>query len=415
MDAVIIGVSTKNDRYDIEYSLDELTNLANTLDINIVKSFYQNLDKPNAKTYLGKGKLEEIKMFLLVNDIKLVIFNDELSPSQLRNNQEILEVECVDRTYIILTIFEKRCQTSTAKMELKLARDFYELPRCDLLRGEESRIGGGGITRGKGETTRELDRRHLMAEINSLQKKLKSIREKNRVTVEKRKKTGIPIVALVGYTNAGKSSTMNTILSYTDNKKEVYAEDKLFATLSTSSRHINYDKFDFILTDTIGFISKMPNYLINSFYSTLEEVRNADLIIHVVDSSTPYINEQIQVVMDTLYLIGANNIPMKFLFNKWDKTIYPDLSVPSYEFLQYSNVTKYNLDNLLQMIKNEFEHSFNIRLFIPYSDGKSISIVESKADIEKKEYQDKGVYFEGTISKDDYFLISKYDLDNLVS
>ena len=413
--AIIVGVSTKEDRYDIKYSLDELKNLAETLDIEVVESFYQNLDKPNAKTYLGKGKLDEIKMYIIVNNIELVIFNDELSPSQLRNNQEILEVECVDRTYIILTIFDERCKTSTARMEIKLARDYYELPRCDLLKGEESRIGGAGKTKGKGETTRELDRRHLQAEIVNLLRKLKDIREKNKKAVEKRKEKGIPIVALVGYTNAGKSTTMNTILDYTDNKKEVYAEDKVFATLSTSSRHILYDKFEFILTDTIGFISKMPNYLINSFYSTLEEVKNADLIIHVVDSSSTYINEQIDVVMNTLYTIGATNIPMKFLFNKWDKTISTEMATPHYEYLHFSNYTKYNLEELLKMIKNEFEHSFDVRLFIPYSDGKTISICESKLNISKKEYQDNGVYFEGTIEKDDYHLVMKYDLDNLVS
>ncbi len=412
---VLIGVSTKDDYYDIEYSLDELKNLIETLDINVKEKFYQKLEKPNAKTYLGKGKLDEIKMYILVNDIKLVVFNDELSPSQLRNNQDILGVECIDRTYIILKIFEDRCSTSTAKMELKLAKDYYMLPRCELLKNEESRIGGGGIVRGKGETTKELDRRHLMQEIINIKKKLTEIRKKNKEAVLKRKKKGVPVVALVGYTNAGKSTTMNSILEYTNNSKEVYAEDKVFATLSTTSRKVIYDNFEFILTDTIGFISKMPPYLINSFYSTLEEVKNANLIIHVVDSSTPYINEQVNVVMNTLYSIGASNIPMKFLFNKWDKTIDDNLQTREYEFIHYSNINKYNLDKLLDSIKNEFVYLFNIKLLIPYTDGKTISIIENKANINKKEYQNNGVYYEGSINKDLYYLVKKYDLDNIVN
>ena len=415
MKCVLVGVSTKNDRYDIEYSLDELTNLVSTLDIQADKIFYQKLDKPNAKTYLGKGKLDEIKMYLLVNDINLVVFNDELTPSQLRNNQEILGVECIDRSYVILTVYEERCQTSMAKLELKLAKDYYMLPRCELLKQEESRIGGGGIVRGKGETTKELDRRHLMSEIISIQRKLKDLREKNKTQVLKRKEKGIPIVALVGYTNAGKSTTMNTILENTNNDKKVYAEDKVFATLSTSSRHVLYDKFEFILTDTVGFISKMPPYLINSFYSTLEEVKNADLIIHVVDSSTNYINEQIQVVMDTLYLIGASNVPMKFLLNKWDKTISEELLINGYEYIPYSNYTKLNLDKLLTSIKNEFDYIFSVKLLIPYKDGKTTSIMESIGKITKKEYRDNGVYIEGTIPKDKYYLVKTYDLDHIIN
>lgn len=415
MKCVLIGVSTKNDRYDINYSLDELTNLVSTLDMQVEKAFYQKLEKPNAKTYVGKGKLDEIKMYLIVNDIQLVVFNDELSPSQLRNNQEILGVECIDRSYVILTIFEERCQTSTAKLELKLAKDYYLLPRCDLLRGEESRIGGGGIVRGKGETTKELDRRHIMSEIVSIKEKLKDLREKNKVAVKKRKEKGVPIVALVGYTNAGKSTTMNTILEYTNNHKTVYAEDKVFATLSTSSRHVEYDGLDFILTDTVGFISKMPAYLINSFYTTLEEVINADLIIHVVDSSTEYINEQINVVMETLGVIGASHIPMKFLLNKWDKTISNEMMINGYDYLPYSNVNKYNLVELLNFIKNEFVYVFDVKLLIPYKDGKAISVMESIGKITKKDYRQDGIYYEGTIKKEAYKEVSKYDLDHIVN
>ena len=283
MRALLVGVTTKNDRYNIDYSLDELKNLAETLDIEVIEKISQNLDAPNPKTYVGSGKLNEIIIAISAYDIDTVIFNDELSPTQLRNCEETLKVSVMDRSYLILKIFEMRAQSKEAKLEIKLAKDLYLLPRIQFLREKESRIGGGASTstRGSGETQRELDKRHLMAEINRIQKELINVKKMKESQIEKRKKNDIPIVALVGYTNAGKSSTMNSILEYTESisSKEVLAKNQLFATLSTFNRKITYNKVSFMLVDTIGFVSKLPHNLVNSFYQTLQEIKNADLII----------------------------------------------------------------------------------------------------------------------------------------
>ena len=250
MRAILVGVSTKNDTYDIEYSLTELENLADALDIKCVYKISQKLDKPNSKTYIGSGKLDEIVIAIHAYDADIVIFNDELSPSQLRNVEDILKIDVMDRSYLILKIFEERATTREAKLEIKLAKCMYMLPRIQFMREKESRSGGASgalSSKGAGETQTELDRRHLMAEINHLQKELEHAKKMKINQIEKRKRNDVPIVALVGYTNAGKSSTMNSILEYIDKEKKVFAKDQLFATLSTYNRKITYQKKDFIL------------------------------------------------------------------------------------------------------------------------------------------------------------------------
>ena len=423
MKALLVGVTTKYDRYDIDYSLDELENLANSLDIDVVGKISQSLDSPNAATYVGKGKIQEIIINIRGNDIDLVIFNDELSPTQLRNISEELDVEVMDRSYLILKIFELRAQSREAKIEIKLAKDLYLLPRIQFMREKQSRIGGGTstATRGAGETQKELDRRHLMSEINHLKDELISIKKMKENQIEKRKRNEIPIVALVGYTNAGKSTTMNTILDYTkknetDETKDVYAKNQLFSTLFTYNRKINYKKIDFMLIDTIGFVSKLPHNLVNSFYNTLQEIKNADFIIHVVDTSTQYINQQINVVIEVLNSIGASDIPSIFLLNKWDKTIYNNLDTPGYKSIRYSNKTKENIDLLLDTIIEEISPSFiHARLLIPYSKGNLVNIIEEKCHINKKTYEETGTYFDVEIPKKIYNLFQEYDLEMMVS
>ena len=412
MKAVLVGVSTEYDIYDISYSLDELSSLADTLGIECVYSFYQNREKPDSKTYIGKGKLEEIKFYLLTNEVDMVIFNDELSPTQLRNVNEILGVECIDRSYLILKIFEGRSKDNVSKLEIKLAYNMYMLPRVEYMKNEESRIGGGGITRGKGETSQELSRRHIFDEINRLNKKLDSILKMKSNQIEKRKKNGIPIVALVGYTNAGKSTTMNTILDNTENDKLVYAQDEFFATLATSNRHIKYNNVEFLLVDTIGFVSKMSPNLVKSFYLTLEEIKNADLIIRVVDSSSKYLELELNTVLNVLYQMNVTNIPQIMLLNKWDKTISNDLFIPNFKNIKYSNVTKLNVSTLLDEITNQIkkEHVY-VKLFIPYEKGDLINLVETKGEILEKKYDDKGAYFECNIHVKFYSKLRDYDLE----
>lgn len=422
MKALLIGITTKYDRYDIDYSLDELQNLAESLDFEIVGKMSQKLDVPNPTYYVGKGKIQEIYLQIVSTRAEILIFNDELSPAQLRNITDELKIEVIDRSYLILKIFELRAQSKESKLEIKLAKDLYLLPRIQFMREKEDRITGGAFnTRGSGETQKELDRRHLMSEINHIKAELEQVKKMKENQIEKRKKNEIPIVALVGYTNAGKSTTMNTLLDYTkenesDEIKDVLSKDQLFSTLFTYNRKIKYNKVNFMLVDTIGFVSKLPHNLVASFYNTLQEIKNADYIIHVVDTSTKYLNQQINVVMDVLNSIGASSIPFMFLLNKWDKTIYPMLETPGYKSIRYSNKTKENIDSLMNTIIEEISPSFiHARLLIPYSKGNLVNLIEEKCQIEKKEYEATGTYYEVEIPKNIYNMLYEYDLDTMVS
>ena len=420
MKAILVGVTTKDDYYDINYSLNELENLANALDIDCVFKVTQKLDKPNSRTYIGSGKLSEIVIAIHAYEPDMVIFNDELSPSQIRNIQETLKIEVIDRSYLILKIFELRAQTKEAKLEIKLAKNMYMLPRIQFMREKESRTGGASgamSNKGAGETQAELDRRHLMAEIYRLQDELVQAKKMKESQIQKRKKNDVPIVALVGYTNAGKSSTMNTILEYINNdEKQVFAKDQLFATLETFNRRITYKKRDFILVDTIGFVSKLPHNLVNSFYQTLQEIKHADYIIHVLDSSSPYINEQLNVVENVLYSLDATTIPTLYLLNKWDQTIDESMGMKDKNFLTFSNKTKLNVNELLENILSEIGPStIHMRVLLPYKEGKLAHILEEKAKIYFKEYQNYGTLYDVELPIKYYSMFYEYDLDNVIS
>jgi len=422
MKALLVGITTKYDRYDINYSLDELENLANSLDIKSIGRITQNLDSPNKSFYIGKGKLNEISLFLLTNECDIVIFNDELTPAQNRNITEALKKEVIDRSFLILKIFELRAMTKEAKLEIKLAKDLYMLPRIQLMHENDDRIGGAGFTKGSGETQKELDRRHLLAEINHLKDELESLSKMKLNQIEKRKRNEIPIVALVGYTNAGKSTTLNTLINklsnneLENNKKNVLAKDQLFSTLHTYNRKLKYNKIEFMLVDTIGFVSKLPHNLVNSFYETLQEIKNADLIIHVVDSSSIYINEQINVVMEVLNSLKALEIPQFFLLNKWDKTISKTMTTPGFKSIPFSNKTKENIDLLLNTISEEISpHFIHAKLLIPYSKGDLSHLIEEKCQINHKSYEQNGTYFDCEIPKKMYNMFKDYDIDMMVS
>lgn len=420
MKCILVGVSTKYDRYDIDYSLNELKALAEVLDYEVTDKVYQILDKPNTRTYIGSGKLSELKIMIYANDIDIVIFNDELTPSQLRNISDELGIDVIDRSFLILEIFELRASNLSAKLEIKLAKDLYLLPRIQYMHQNQSRIGGGASTktRGSGETQRELDRRHLMSEINHLKSEIITQRQMKINQIERRKKNDIPIVALVGYTNSGKSTTMNKILEKcgVSEEKSVLAKDQLFATLETYNRKLEYNKSTFMLVDTIGFVSKLPHNLVNSFYQTLQEIKNADLIIHVLDSSSKYINEQLSVVTEVLYSLDASDINTVFLLNKWDKTIDTDMNVIGKKSIRYSNKTDIGVDELLDTIYLEVSKTrTHVRLILPYGKGELINTIEENSEIIKREYQEDGIYYEIEIPSKMYHLIKEYDLDMMVS
>jgi len=309
--AILVGVATAAQNIDVlnEY-LDELEFLVETAGAITVKRFTQNLEHPHPKTYVGKGKLEEIKIFILESEINMVIFDDELSPSQLRNIGDEFQIKILDRTNLILDIFAKRAQTATAKTQVELAQYQYLLPRLTGMWTHLERQKGGIGLRGPGEKEIETDRRVIKDKIVKLKDDLIKIDKQNYTQRKNRKMVR---VALVGYTNVGKSTVMNLL-----SKSEVFAENKLFATLDTTVRKIVIENLPFLITDTVGFIRKLPHHLVESFKSTLDEVREADLLLHIVDISHKNYEEQIEVVQKTLSEILSEPKPTYFVFNKID-------------------------------------------------------------------------------------------------
>ena len=315
--AVLIAVirDQQEERQVTEY-LDELEFLAETAGIVSVKRFTQRMANPSAKTFIGEGKLAEVAAYIEENEIDYVIFDDELSPSQLRNLDRALKIKIYDRTSLILDIFVQRATTAYAKAQVELAQCQYLLPRlAGMWTHLERQRGGTGTRGGAGEREIETDRRVIRNKISRLKEQLKKI--DRQMAVQRSNRGSLVRVALVGYTNVGKSTLMNLI-----SKSDVFAENKLFATLDTTVRKVVFDNLPFLLSDTVGFIRKLPHQLVESFKSTLDEVREADLLLHVVDISHPNFEEQIDVVKQTLLDIGAGDKPVFLIFNKIDAYTY---------------------------------------------------------------------------------------------
>jgi GTP-binding protein HflX len=311
--AVLVGLvhKTQTEEQSQEY-LDELAFLAETAGAVTLKRFTQKLLHPDSKTFIGKGKLEEIKEYVTAKDVQVVIFDDELSGSQISNIEKILDVKTIDRSDLILDIFASRAKTAQAKLQVELAQYQYLLPRLRGMWKHLERLGGGIGTRGPGETEIETDRRIVKDKIALLRRRLLEI---DKQAFTQRKDRGEFIrVALVGYTNVGKSTLMNLL-----SKSEVFAENKLFATLDTTTRKVVFEATPFLLSDTVGFIRKLPHHLVESFKSTLDEVREADILLHVVDVSHPGYEEQLGVVNKTLQELSAFDKPILVIFNKIDR------------------------------------------------------------------------------------------------
>jgi GTPase len=310
--AVLVGVVHKDQReQEVWEYLDELAFLAETAGAVSVKKFIQKLSHPDSRTYVGKGKLEEIKNYIKDRDIDVLIFDDELNGSQISNIEKEVDIKTIDRSDLILDIFAHRAKTAQAKAQVELAQYQYILPRLRGMWKHLERLGGGIGTRGPGETEIETDRRIVRDKISLLRKRLAEI---DKQAFTQRKDRGEFIrVSLVGYTNVGKSTIMNLL-----SKSEVLAENKLFATLDTTTRKIVYESTPFLLSDTVGFIRKLPHHLVESFKSTLDEVREADILLHVVDISHPNYEDQIGVVNKTLQELDAFNKPVITVFNKMD-------------------------------------------------------------------------------------------------
>jgi len=328
----------------VEY-LEELAFLAKTLDLDVVKSFTQRLEKPDIRSFVGKGKLEEIQTYIVAEEVEVIIFDDDLTPSQLRNLEKELKVKIYDRSLLILDIFLKRAQSSQAKTQVELARSEYLLPRLTRMWTHlERQRGGTGTRGGAGEKEIETDRRMIRNQITVLKKKLEKIEKQNEVQRKSRK--DVVRVALVGYTNVGKSTLMRLLT-----KADVLAEDKLFATVDSTVRKVVLDRVPFLLSDTVGFIRKLPTNLIESFKSTLAESMEADILLHVVDVSHPYFQDQMETVNQTLQDIGANDKPTILVFNKVDQYKHLDE-----ELLEEMDNPPPTLDELKKTYFSKGEH-----------------------------------------------------------
>ena len=320
--AVLIGIITKTqDEYKLKEYLEELSFLVHTAGGNVIKSFVQKVSFPNPKTFLGPGKMKQIQSYVFNNDVATVIFDDELTPAQQTNLEKLLKCKILDRTGLILDIFAQRAKTSYARNQVQLAQYQYLLPRLKGLWTHLERQRGGIGMRGPGEREIETDRRIVRNKISLLKKKLAAI--DRQMTTQRSNRKGIPRAALVGYTNVGKSTLMNVL-----SKSDVFSENKLFATLDTTVRKVVINNFPFLLSDTVGFIRKLPTQLVESFKSTLDEIRESDLLIHIVDISHPNFEEQMDSVNKVLDEINSIEKPMIIVFNKidayvpepWDET-----------------------------------------------------------------------------------------------
>lgn len=394
--AVLVGVHVQNDEH-FDYSMEELGNLAEAIDVEVVGIITQNLERVNPSHYIGTGKIEEIKNYYAEVDANIIIFNDELSPSQIRNLENGLECKVIDRTMLILDIFARRARTREARMQVDLAQLQYMLPRLIGLRASLSRqgggTGGGFQNKGAGETKLELDRRIIEDQIAKLHQELESVKAQRETQRKRRRKSGLPVVSLVGYTNAGKSTIMNSLLQRMDvqEHKQVFEKDMLFATLDTSVRQVQLpDNKEFLLTDTVGFVSKLPHSLVKAFRSTLEEARDADLLLQVVDVSHPEHSFMMDVTSKTLTEVGVENVPTINVFNKSDLAgvMYPKVTDNS---VWISAKNEEGLDELIELIKKHiFDKYITCKMKIPFERGDIVSYLNERAHVKDVDYDEVG-------------------------
>lgn len=392
--AIIVGVQLKNGA-DFEYAMMELRNLADACYIEVVDELSQKADRINPTHYIGTGKIQELRALMEARECELVVFNDELSPSQIRNLEAELACTVIDRTILILDIFAERAKTREAQLQVEVARLQYSLPRLVGLRASLGRQGGGsGLkNRGAGETKLELDRRRIEERITALQAELEKLVATRQNQRKKRKKNEMPVVCLVGYTNTGKSSLMNALLEAydPDTTKQVFAKDMLFATLETSVRSIELpDNKSFLLTDTVGFVSQLPHHLIKAFRSTLEEVTEADLLVHVVDYAHEDYEQLVTVTNETLGELGADGIPTVYAYNKCDLTEHP-YPMRSGNSVYMSVKEGQGIQELIEVVRSHiFANYVKKDILIPFNQGKLVSYFNEHAHVMATSYEAEG-------------------------
>lgn len=407
--AILVG-GARNE--DVSYSMDELTGLAEAAGAEVLGVVVQRIQKINTATYIGRGKVEELSELCLSMEANTVIFNDELSGMQIRNLEEDLQVSVIDRTILILDIFAGRATSKEGKLQVELAQLQYRLPRLMGFGKSLSRLGGGIGTRGPGEKKLETDRRHITKRMDDIKRELSQVRKTRAVQRAGREKTEIPIVALVGYTNSGKSALLNKILEMTEREeKAVNSADMLFATLDTQHRKIERDNNrDFLLVDTVGFISKLPHALVDAFKSTLEEVTFADLLLHVVDSTYPEHDFHIQVTNRVLREIGGGHKEKIMVYNKTDLITGDFLGVGSLPGIHVSAKTGKGMEELLQLIDEKlFGNRIKAHLLIPFERGDVVSYVHEKGEVKQVEHAEGGTEITVELTAADYERVRRYD------
>ena len=393
---ILIGVRTEDGNTDA--SIAELRELLRTAGAKTVGTVVQQREAAHPGTYLGKGKIEELKELITETEATGVVSDDELSPAQMKNLEDLLDIKVMDRTVVILDIFASHAHTSEGKLQVELAQCRYQLTRLSGYGRSMSRLGGGIGTRGPGETKLETDRRRIRQRITGLKADLRELEKTRAVQRSRREKNSVPVAAIVGYTNAGKSTLLNALTG-----SSVLSEDKLFATLDPTTRSCTLPEGEIVLlTDTVGFIHKLPHHLIEAFRSTLEEAKYADIILHVVDASDPSMEQHMQVVYDTLQRLDVGGKPVLTLFNKCD-LVYPGLRLrdpKADETLQISALKKEGLSDILNEISRILRESrVYIAQLFEYKDAGAIQRIRKEGQLLKEEYREDGIYVEAYVPK----------------
>lgn len=414
---IICGVDLNQP--DFDYTMQELANLAEACDMEVKDTVIQKLERPVSASYVGRGKAEEIKTQGKIHDARILIVNDELTPMQIRNLGDLTDMKIIDRTALILEIFASRARSKEARLQVQIAQLRISLPRLHTDNGKvklDQQTGGGGgsfNSRGGGETKLEKDRRVIGKRISILKKELKDIEEKQSVTRKQRDASGLRSVALVGYTNAGKSTTMNGLLRACgkDDDKQVFEKDMLFATLDTSVRRLHFkDNKDFLISDTVGFVSHLPHQLVQAFKSTLSEAAKADLLVQVIDVSDPNYRDMIKTTEETLKEIGVENIPMIYAFNKADLTEAPYPEILGNQ-ITYSAKDPASIEKIVELIKeNIFKDDRIVTFKIPFSEGRYLDELNVRGTVLETTYEEDGTVVSANVSPELHSRLSRFEM-----
>lgn len=415
----LVGLTTS--KANLTYELEELGNLAKANNLAPVETFTQKLERPNPATYFGKGKVEELAEAAKTYEVDMIVANDELSPSQIRNLEKLTNTTVLDRTGLILDIFAQRAQTKEAKLQVQLARLQYQLPRLrtsmSVSLDQQTGAGGAGFTsRGSGETKLEESRRRITSQMVHIRQELAELSKGTSTRSAKRTTNELANVALVGYTNAGKSTLMNRLLARfgvgaeTDDTKQVFEKDMLFATLTTTVRQLTLpDKKQFLLSDTVGFVSKLPHNLVSAFKSTLQEAANADLLLQIVDVSDEHYKDMMATTEKTLAEVGVTDVPMITVYNKADRTelVYPDVSGEN--TITISALDPASQDALIDLIKKQiFNDVQEVTLHIPFDQGAVQAKLAAKHTFNKEDYDETGTLITVELSELERKLYADY-------